>query len=170
MTLEFRIRDLLYPPLNILHEAGVRFGMRVLDLGCGPGSFSIAAARLVGTEGFVWAVDIHPLAIKYVKKGIKRWGLANIRTLTESQLGEIPEESVDMVLIYDLLHDLEDPASALGESHRTLKNDGILSVRDHRLGEKELIEAVSSGGKYLLNNKNQFSYTFNKVIQGEAIP
>ena len=40
MSLEYRIRDALYPPVKILEEAGVRFRMTVLDFGCGPGSFT----------------------------------------------------------------------------------------------------------------------------------
>lgn len=48
MSAEFRIRDWLHPPIKILQEAGVHRGMTVLDFGCGPGGFSLAAAQLVG--------------------------------------------------------------------------------------------------------------------------
>jgi predicted methyltransferase len=48
-----RLRDLVRSPTKVLMEAGVRPGMVVLDFGCGPGGFSLAAARLVGKEGRV---------------------------------------------------------------------------------------------------------------------
>ena len=62
MSLEFRLRDFFRPPERILREAGIRNGMTVLDFGCGPGGFSLAAAKLVGPDGRVYAVDNHPLA------------------------------------------------------------------------------------------------------------
>jgi 23S rRNA U2552 (ribose-2'-O)-methylase RlmE/FtsJ len=61
MSLEFRLRDFFRPPERILREAGIRDGLTVLDFGCGPGGFSQAAAKLVGPEGRVYAVDNHPL-------------------------------------------------------------------------------------------------------------
>lgn len=50
MSWAFRLRDWLHPLAGILHEAGVRPGMTVLDFGCGPGGLSLAAARLVGPD------------------------------------------------------------------------------------------------------------------------
>jgi len=44
MSLMFCVRDWLRPPTRILQKAGVRPGMAVLDFGCGPGGFSLAAA------------------------------------------------------------------------------------------------------------------------------
>jgi len=57
MSLKFRLRDFFRPPERILREAGIRNGMTVLDFGCGPGGFSLAAAKLVGPGGRVYAAD-----------------------------------------------------------------------------------------------------------------
>jgi ubiquinone/menaquinone biosynthesis C-methylase UbiE len=48
MAAEFRIRDLLWPRRAILEEVGTRPGMRVLDYGCGPGSYVLPASQMVG--------------------------------------------------------------------------------------------------------------------------
>ena len=60
MSLIFWLRDKVVPPLQVLNEVGIEPGYSVLDFGCGPGGFTIAAAKLVGTSGEVFAADIHP--------------------------------------------------------------------------------------------------------------
>jgi len=81
MSLVFRLRDMVRPPAKILAEAKLQPGMTVLDFGCGPGGFSLAAARSVGPEGRVYAVDIHPLAVRSVQRAAARQGLDNVRTI-----------------------------------------------------------------------------------------
>ena len=51
-------------PHKLLKAAELKPGQKVLEVGCGPGFFTIPAAKLVGKEGFIYAVDVHPLAIK----------------------------------------------------------------------------------------------------------
>jgi len=63
MSLGYKFRDLFLPRLNILEEVGIKPGFHVLDFGCGPGSYIIPLAKLVGESGKVYAMDIHPLAI-----------------------------------------------------------------------------------------------------------
>jgi len=65
------LRRLLKKPERTLREMGIQKGQTVLDYGCGIGSFSIPAAKMVGDDGVVYALDIHPLAIKAVEKNQK---------------------------------------------------------------------------------------------------
>ncbi|MCK4972036.1 MAG: methyltransferase domain-containing protein, partial [Candidatus Heimdallarchaeota archaeon] len=62
------IRDILINLEKVVEEIGIQPGNVVLDYGCGLGSFSIPAAKIVGEKGKVYALDIHPLAIKRTKK------------------------------------------------------------------------------------------------------
>ena len=57
MSFEFKFRDLFLPPRKKLNDVGIRPGFHILDYGCGPGSYSIAAAELVGNSGKVRAED-----------------------------------------------------------------------------------------------------------------
>ena len=113
MSMEFRLRDRLRPPIKTLQEAGVLPGMTVLDFGCGPGSFSLAAARLVGTEGLVYALDIHPLALKMVRHAALRNGLRNLHPIRGTNLEDLPDGSINFVLAYDVFHDIAEPTSVL---------------------------------------------------------
>jgi ubiquinone/menaquinone biosynthesis C-methylase UbiE len=159
MSMEYRLRDRLRPPVKILGDAGLRPGMAVLDFGCGPGGFSLAAAELVGPAGRVYALDIHPLAIRSVKRAAARRGVQNV-TAVDGSADLFAEDTFDAVLLYDVLHDLADSAAVLAEIFRILKPNGFLSVRDHNLNEQVLQEAVTSGGLFKSAGRTRWSYRF----------
>ena len=88
MSLGYKFRDLRLPRNNILEEVGIKPGFRVLDYGCGPGSYIISIAELVGESGKIHALDIHPLAIRKVKDIASKRQLANVETiLSDCQTG-----------------------------------------------------------------------------------
>lgn len=163
MAIEFAVRDWFKPPVKILREAGLREGATVLDFGCGPGGFSIAAARIVGHSGTVYALDIHPLAFDFVRKKAEAAKLDNVKIVEEHELRTIPSSSCDMVLVYDVLHDLDEPEPYLREFHRLLKTNGVLSVSDHHLKEAEIVGAITKHRLYHAPRKLRHSYVFNKV-------
>ncbi len=68
MALAFKLRDIFAPRRNILKEAGIKPGFHVLDYGCGSGSYIADTAELVGKSGWIYALDIHPLAIESVQR------------------------------------------------------------------------------------------------------
>ncbi len=163
MAIEFAVRDWFKPPVKILREAGLREGATVLDFGCGPGGFSIAAARIVGHSGTVYALDIHPLALDFVRKKAKSANLDNVRIAEGRELRTIPSGSCDMVLVYDVLHDLDEPEPYLREFNRVLKADGLLSVSDHHLKEVEIVGVITKHKLFCESRKLHRSIIFNKV-------
>jgi ubiquinone/menaquinone biosynthesis C-methylase UbiE len=167
MSLEYRIRDYRRPPTMILQEVGVKQGMTVLDFGCGPGGFALAAARLVGPVGLVYALDIHPLAIKCVKRAALRYNIRNIRAVLGQDIPGAPDGSVDVILLYDVLHHLSDPGPTMAEFYRLISCNGVLSVRDHRLGETRLLADVTVGGLFGLQGQNRRVFQFKKTEPDE---
>ncbi len=159
MSMEFLLRDRLRPPVNILQDAGLRPGLAVLDFGCGPGGFSLAAAQIVGPAGRVYALDIHPLAIRSVERTVARRGVQNLFAV-DGSADRFAEDTFDVVLLYDVLHDLSDGAAVLKEISRLLKPNGFLSVRDHHLKEQVLQEAVTSGGLFRSAGHARWSFRF----------
>ena len=169
MSFKFRFRDWQNPPIKILQEAGVKAGMTVLDFGCGPGSFSIAAAQLAGPKGLVYAVDIHPLAVKSVQTAANEHGLRNIQTVFSVDLFKIAKNSVDILLLYDILHYfLPEPAPVLVSLHDLLKPNGVLSVSDHHMQDTSIMSAITKDGYYSLAERNRFTYQFERISRGEA--
>jgi len=162
MSLIFAFQDLHLPRVNILREVGIQRGFRVLDYGCGPGSYIIPLAELVGESGKIYALDIHPLAIHKVHSIASKKQLANVETiLSDCQTG-LPDNSLDVVLLYDIFHDLSDPNKILEELHRVLKSEGILSFCDHHMKGNEIVSGVTSSGLFKLATKGRRTYTFSK--------
>ena len=145
MSLILRLRDIFNPPQKILGQIDeIRPGAHILDYGCGPGSYSIAASKLVGPTGKVYAVDIHPLAVLGVERKVAEKGIPNVETLlTDCNIG-IPHASIDVVLLIYVLHDFKDPGSILSELGRVLKPDGILVVKDQNLDNDKVVSIVTS--------------------------
>lgn len=160
MALRFCLRDILHSPAKLLREAGVRPGMTVFDFGCGPGGFSIAAAGLVGPSGRVLAYDINPLALRSVGRAAAVRRMQNVVTVDSPGFSRVSEGSVDAVLLYDVMHDIREPAAVLAAIHRILKPDGFLSTSDHHLGEKELIETVLRTELFRLAGRSRKSLEF----------
>ena len=153
MTLEYRLTMNSAAVLCALKDAGIEPGMSVLDFGCGPGRYSLSAAEAVGSQGVVYAVDVHPLAIKLVKKKAKKARLENLRAVRSDCASGLAAESVDIVLLYDALHDVEDKRAVLQELHRVLRLRGTLSYRDHTLRGEPLLSTMRSSGFILQEEK-----------------
>jgi ubiquinone/menaquinone biosynthesis C-methylase UbiE len=166
MAFTFKIRDFFRPRKDIVREVGIKEGFRVLDYGCGSGSYITAVAELVGKSGKVYALDIHPLAIAMVKKIVAKKQLTNVETIVSDRKTGLPDDSMDRVLLYDVFHDLGDPDGVLEELHRVLKSDGILSFSDHHLKENEIVSSLTKTMLFTLSRKGQKTYSFMKATGG----
>jgi len=164
MAVFLKLRDLFLPPGIIVKEAGIKQGSVVLDFGCGPGNFTIAAAEMTGADGRVCALDIHPLAVKITEKAAARKGLRNVETIRSDCATGLKDKSVDVILLYDTLHMLSDKGAVLEELYRVLKDDGILSFSDHHMKENEIISGITSGGMFRLLRKGKKTYSFVKEV------
>lgn len=163
MSLVFKFRDFFAPRINILKEAGIKLGFHVLDYGCGPGGYIIPLATLVGTMGKIYALDIHPLAIKMVQRIVIRKKLTNIKTIRSDCKTGLLDNSLDIILLYDILHSLRDTDKILEELYRVLKPTGILSVRDHHLNENEIASRITSSELFNVLRKGDKTYNFIKA-------
>jgi ubiquinone/menaquinone biosynthesis C-methylase UbiE len=163
MALMYKWRDFLAPRKAVLEEGGFREGFRVLDYGCGPGSYIGPLAEFVGASGKIYALDSHPLAIKMVQKHAAKKHLANVITIRSDCQTGLPDQSLDAALLFDVFHHLEQPGLVLKELHRVLKSGGVLSFSDHHLGEQEIISGLTKDGFFRLAEKGQKTYTFQKI-------
>jgi len=162
MAVGYIFRDFFRPRLNILKEVGIKAGFHVLDYGCGPGGYIIPLAELVGESGKVYALDIHPLAIRKVQDIASKKRLANVETILSDCKTGLPDNTLDAILLYDAFHHLSDPDVVIRELHRVLKPDGILSFSDHHMKENEIVASVTNDGLFKLLKKGQRTYAFLK--------
>jgi ubiquinone/menaquinone biosynthesis C-methylase UbiE len=162
MCLIFMIRDFFRPRGNILKEVEIKPGDHVLDYGCGPGGYVLPTSELVGNSGKTYALDINPLAVKRVEKIASKNQLANVETTCSDCKTGLQDDSLDVVLLYDIFHMLSDPNGVLKELHRVLKPNGILSFSDHHMKENEIMPKITGEGLFGLSKKGERTYSFLK--------
>jgi ubiquinone/menaquinone biosynthesis C-methylase UbiE len=120
---------------KFLKDIGIKGGQKVLDFGCGSGNYTIPAAKIAGEEGLVYALDKDKRSLDQLMHKAESMGLKNIirlDTSNESGTG-LDNESVDVVLLYDVLHyyyfpRAEDRRQLLREVYRVLKPSALLSL------------------------------------------
>lgn len=162
MAFSYKFRDFFAPRTNVLREAGIREGSHVLDYGCGPGSYVGSLAKIVGPSGKIYALDVHPLAAQMVERLAARKHLPNVTMIRSDCRTGLPDQCLDVILLYDVFHELEQPGKVLEELHRILKPDGILSFSDHHLKEDQILSGLTRGGLFRVFKKGRKTYSFQK--------
>ena len=118
----------------VLDRVGLQPGETVLELGPGPGAFTIDAARRLGPDGTLIAVDIQPEMIAQVEERVQQAGLTNVETHVASAY-ELPIEdvSVDRAFLVTVFPEIPDPVRGLREVYRVLKPGGVFSTTEEFL-------------------------------------
>jgi ubiquinone/menaquinone biosynthesis C-methylase UbiE len=127
-SLDNRFRRLLQNPRKILGPY-IEEGMTVLDLGCGPGFFSIEIAQMVGKSGLVIASDLQEGMLQKLKDKIKGTGLEKRITLHKCQKDRIDvSENVDFVLAFYMVHEVQNQEEFFIEIESLLKPNGQVLI------------------------------------------
>ena len=115
----------------VLDRIGIQPGERVLELGPGPGTFTVGAALRAGVEGRLIAVDIQPKMIAQVEQRVREAGLTNVETHVASAYAlPLDDGSVDRAFLITVLPEIPDRGRALVELHRALRPGGVLSITE----------------------------------------
>jgi ubiquinone/menaquinone biosynthesis C-methylase UbiE len=126
-------RRLIQHPKKIAGEY-IREGDVVLDVGCGPGYFTIDLARMVGETGRVLAIDIQETMLLKVEKKARRHGLLNrIRTHHSRADGIGLDQTVDFILAYYMVHEAPSAPKLLKEFRALLKPNGKILVVEPKM-------------------------------------
>jgi ubiquinone/menaquinone biosynthesis C-methylase UbiE len=123
----------MHDPKRIFGALMLREGQMFLDLGCGPGDYSLAAAEIVGPTGRVYALDIWRSMVELLEAEVRNRNIKNIQAMMADITGALPFPggAADACLISTVLHipavTREIPAVA-AEVRRVLKPGGRLAV------------------------------------------
>lgn len=131
-------------PYKALMAAGLQSGQQVLEVGCGPGFFTIPAANIVGkAAGIVTAIDVNPLAVKHVQRKIETQGVINARAIVaDAAQTNLPDQGFDLAFLFGFARPIGAMERIWPELHRLLKPAGILSFEGRLRPPEELYQAV----------------------------
>ena len=155
---EFRFKHWLDKNADeFLVEVGVRTGLVVLDFGCGSGNYVVPTAKLVGEAGRVYALDISRGALDRVEKKAKEEGLENIVQIDASvdEGIRLEDETIDLMLMIDVLQEIDDKEALLDEAYRILKPGGVLTIYPMHVTEKVVERLATIKGFNLKDRKFQ---------------
>jgi len=158
MSLMYVFRDRFTSPWSLLDEFGIARGQTVVDYGCGPGSYLKRASELVGPEGRVWAVDIHELAIKAVRRQIDKEQMSNVTAVqADGMRSSLPNETADLIYALDMFHMVSSPKEFLRELNRICKGKGSLFIDNgHQSRDEARLKLRSSGMWEIVEEKKRY--------------
>jgi ubiquinone/menaquinone biosynthesis C-methylase UbiE len=135
-------------PYKALQAAGLEAGQRVLEVGCGPGFFTIPAARVIRPSGSVVALDVNPLAVEHVQKKIDEVGVTNVEVMVANAAQtELPDEAFDLIFLFGLARPIGDMPAIWIELRRLLKPSGTVSIEGRLRPPTELFQPVNQRGR-----------------------
>lgn len=124
----------------MIASLGVKSGMNVCDMGCGNGFYTVQLAKLVGDRGKVYAVDIQPKMLEFLKE---RTDKAKVTDNVVPVLGELwdpklPDGKLDLILLVDVYHEFSHPVQMLAAMRKSLAPGGQVVLVEYRGEDPEV--------------------------------
>jgi ubiquinone/menaquinone biosynthesis C-methylase UbiE len=158
-SLDNSLRRLVHKPRRIL-EAHIRKGMTVLDLGCGPGFFTIEMAKLVGEEGRVIAADLQQDMLDKVTGKIRGTDLEQRIELHKCQDAMIGiSQKVDFVLAFWMVHEVPDQQRLFEELKSVMNSGGRILIVEPKIhvtekAFKKMTDLLELAGLIIIERPN----------------
>ncbi len=168
-TLLIPLRNIFLSPKKLIKRLELKEDFFVLEIGPGPGYFSIEVAQKL-SKGKLVLADIQKEMLDYAKKRIDKKGLKNVEyKLCDGEKLDFENESFDRVYMVTVIGEVTEKEKYIHEIERILKKGGVLSISElagdpDRVSIEELKELISIGGlklqKHFGSKKN---YTINFI-------
>ncbi len=162
-------------PDSIMKKAGLDSDTMFADLGCGSGYFTLPASLIVKK---VYAIDVQQEMLDIVREKIRKEKLVNIETLLSKESSiPLPDNSIDVLFIANVFHELDDRGAILNEAKRILSGPGRIIIIDwkkmemgfgppvgERLSDDEVISICESRGFRILERMEAGVYNYMLIF------
>ena len=150
---------------KLLIPAGLEEGQQVLEVGCGPGFFTIPSAKIIGEKGFVFAIDINPFAIKKVEKKIKKANVTNVKVmLADVSDTKLQDNSIDVAYFFGVIHNLiEIIDDVIKEMHRIIKPNGTIAIQKGRKSKTNIVSLITKNNLFTFLEEKRRVILFKKA-------
>jgi len=127
-SLDNKVRKWLQNPKKILSPY-IQEGMTVLDIGCGPGFFSVEIAKMVGRNGKVISADLQDGMLQIIRNKIRETELEGRIKLVKCEKNKINvSEKIDFGLAFYMVHEIPNKASFFKELKSILNKKGQILI------------------------------------------
>lgn len=170
-TLLLPFRNLILSPKELIGRMKLEPGMQILEIGPGPGYFSIPVAKFV-LDGKLTLADIQSEMLEKARKRIDKQNIRNVEYfLCDGEGFRFPENSFDRIFMVTVLGEVENRDKYFANFYSMLKKDGILSVSEQagdpdRLSTEEITRLAEKHGfivAELYGNKKNYTMNFKKT-------
>jgi arsenite methyltransferase len=150
-------------PNEIIASLEMGEGDVIADIGSGGGYFTIAFAKKVGKSGRVYAVDVKPKYLQFIRRKAEREGLDNVTCVLGTGGGiYLPEAGLDLLFARNVFHHLSDPSDYFRTMIKYLKPGAKVAVIDHKpkrgLGFIQLFKHQTAG-EIIVQEMEQAGYS-----------
>lgn len=176
----FQTKELIGQMLDdTLRTVGVTKGLNILDFGCGTGDYSLPSSQIIGSNGILHAIDMDDDSLSILRKKINAKSITNINVLNTNGelLLPLENDSVEFVLLYDVLHHYyfnhKTRNVLYQEIKRVSKSGTIISVYPKHIESEIIISEMESEGfklqeKFYLDllhyHVHEKDYLFNFIV------
>jgi ubiquinone/menaquinone biosynthesis C-methylase UbiE len=171
-------RDAWQKPTEVVAALRLRPGMTVADVGAGTGYFSRHLSRAVGEGGTVFAVDPEPKLVVHLRARAEREGTRNVvPVLASTDDPRLPAAGIDLVLVVDTYHHIDDRVTYFGRLRRVLRPEGRVAVVDwqkrelpvgpdlaHKLAREQVVDEMRQAGWALVEEPDVLPYQYFLVF------
>jgi arsenite methyltransferase len=121
-------------PEEILKTLALKQGQKIADIGAGGGYFSLKFADAVGKQGAVYAVDIDPGKIEFIRKNAAEKGLDNIHMILAGKESLNLPEKIDLIFLRNVYHHISNRVEYFTKLKESLRPDGRIAIVEHNRG------------------------------------
>jgi SAM-dependent methyltransferase len=167
-------RDAWQKPKEVVRALGIAPGMRVADLGAGTGYFLGVLSAAVGPTGSVFAVDREPRMVEHLRARAEREGIRNVVPVLASRDDpRLPPGVVDLILVVDTFHHIDERLGYLRAMRRFLSPAGRVAIIDwherplpvgpppeHKLAREQVVREMEDAGWALAGEPDLLPYQY----------